>query len=131
MYKRALHTSRQFLLGIIALQILNLSVGNTFTEDDEYDYAYTYNKTYDPTETAIEWLIELKYGQQPEFSYTTHGDASQCLFKTFHWKTPLQQPLLKPVFLTLVRRRHIDIPDAIPVSSVSDVLSPPPEDAAV
>jgi hypothetical protein len=53
MGRKGLHTGRQLLLWIIALQVLNLSVGSVFAWDNDYDYAYTYNKTYDPTETAL------------------------------------------------------------------------------
>jgi hypothetical protein len=127
MHKRVLYTGRQFLLGIIALQILNLSVGNTFSGDDDYDYSYAYNKTYDPTETAVEWIIELKYGQQPAFSYDAHEDGTKCLFKTFHWKTDLQQPVRKPVLLVPVKRRRADIADDIPLHSCPDIPTPPPE----
>ena len=127
MRKRILYTGRQILLGIMALQILNLSVGNAFTGDDEYDYSYTYNKTYDPTETAVEWIVELKYGQQPGFSYDSHQDGTKCLLKTFHWKTDLRQPFLKTATLFLPKHRHILISDDIPTPSISDIPSPPPE----
>ena len=127
MLNRLRYTGRQILLCIIALQILNLSVGNTFTGDDGYDYSYTYNKTYDPTETAVEWIIELKYGQQPAFSYDTHQDGTKCLLKTFHWKTDLCDPAIKAMPLPLPKERHIVISDDIPTPSISDIPSPPPE----
>lgn len=126
MYKRALHTGRQLLLGIMALQILNLSVGNAFTEDD-YDYSYAYNKTYDPTETALEWIVELRYGQQPAFSYTTHEGSGKCLLKTFHWKTDLPEVALSPLIVPAIRRRYLEMPDGIPASAAAEILSPPPE----
>jgi hypothetical protein len=128
MLNRVLHTGRQILLCVIALQILNLSVGNTFTGDDGYDYSYSYNKTYDPTETAVEWIIELKYGQQAAFSYDTHQDGTKCLLKTFHWKTDLRGPVFKPVLLPQPKQTHLLISDDIPTLSVSDIPSPPPED---
>lgn len=131
MLKRILHIGRQILLGIIALQILNLSVGNAFTGDDGYDYSYTYNKTYDPTETAVEWIIEMNYGQQQAFSYDTHEDGSKCLLKTFQWKTDLGEPAYKPILLSLPKLRHIIMSDDIPAPSVSDIPSPPPEDPFV
>ena len=96
MGKIVVHTARQLILWIIALQILNLSVGSAFTWDNGYDYSYGYNETYDPTETAVEWIVELNYGQQPAFSYDTHQDGAKCLIKTFHWKTDLQRSLPEP-----------------------------------
>src|SRR5579872_3027936 len=97
------NTGRQLILWIITLQMLNLSVGSTFSSDNAYDYAYTYNKNYDPTETAVEWIVELSWGQQPSFSYDQHQDACKCLMKTFHWKTDLQRSLPEPVVFSLVR----------------------------
>jgi hypothetical protein len=52
MGKKRLHIGRQLILWIVALQLLNLSVGSAFPGDNGYDYSYTYNKTYDPTETC-------------------------------------------------------------------------------
>lgn len=127
MLNRVLHIGRQILLVVIALQILNLSVGNAFTGDDGYDYSYTYNKTYDPTETAVEWIIELKYGQQPGFSYNAHQDGTKCLLKTFHWKTDLRVAAFKPLLLPIPEQKYVIITDDIPTPIISDIPSPPPE----
>jgi hypothetical protein len=127
MGKKVIYTGRQFILWIIALQMLNLSVGSAFSWDNEYDYSYTYNKTYDPTETAVEWIVELNCGQQPSFSYDMHQDGGKCLLKTFHWKTDLQPGMPEPVVFVLARRPRIEIPTRPLVEPVAETVSPPPE----
>ena len=127
MNKNGLFIVRQLLLGLIALQILNLSVGSAFTWDNAYDYSYSYNKNYDPTETAVEWIIELRYGQQPAFSYDTHEDAGKCLIKTFHWKTDLQRSLPEPAILPVLRRQRVHVPVRPLLCPEGEIVSPPPE----
>jgi hypothetical protein len=130
MGRKGLYIVRELLLWVIALQLLNLSVGSVFAWDNDYDYAYTYNKTYDPTETAVEWIVELTYGQQPAFSYDIHQDGGKCLLKTFHWKTDLQPALPKPMYFSIVRRPRTDIPAGALASSAADMVTPPPEVSA-
>lgn len=131
MRKKVQHTGRQLILWIIALQILNLSVGSAFSSDDIYDYAYSYNKTYDPTETAVEWIVELRYGQQPDFSYNRQTDSNTCLMKTFHWKTDLRHSRPEPPSAPTVRTHHLELPAASLVSVDAETFSPPPECLAV
>jgi len=126
MGRKGLHIGRHLLLWIIALQVLNLSVGSVFAWDNDYDYAYTYNKTYDPTETAVEWIVEVAYGQQPAFSYDAHQDCGKCLIKTFHWKTDLQPVLPDPVFFAVARNRRVEFPEGALASPNADMLTPPP-----
>ncbi|HXO77988.1 MAG TPA: hypothetical protein VN824_22190 [Puia sp.] len=124
------YIGRQLLLGIIALQILNLSVGSPTSLDvSTYDYAYTYNKTYDPTESAVEFIVEMSYGQQPGFSYNLHEDAGKSPTKSFHWKTDLQKTVVEPAFFPTVRRPHLVLPDPRIISHPQDTFSPPPEEA--
>ena len=131
MGKRALHTGRQFMLWIIALQILNLSFGSAFAWDNGYDYAYTYNQSYDPTETAVEWIVELKYGQQQAFSYDAHREDGKCLIKTFHWKTDLQRFLPEAAPVPFSSGRYAERPAPVPVSPIAELVSPPPRPASV
>ncbi len=130
MAKRALHTGRQFMLWIIALQLLNLSVGSAFAWDNGYDYAYTYNQSYDPTETAVEWIVELKCGQQPAFSYDCHQDNGKCLLKTFHWKTDLQHSLPAPAYTAVASTPRVVYQAPVPISPSAELVSPPPEGPA-
>jgi len=124
------YIGRQLLLAIIALQILNLSVGSPTSWDvSTYDYSYAYNKTYDPTESAVEFIVEMKCGQQPGFSYNLHEDAGKSPTKTFHWKTDLQKTILEPAFIPAVRRPRVVLPDPKVISHPQDIFSPPPEEA--
>ena len=127
MGKKLAHIGRQLILWIIALQILNLSVGSAFSSDNAYDYAYTYNKNYDPTETAVEWIVELGWGQQPVFSYDQHQDTCKCLMKTFHWKTDLRRFLPEPVIVSPVRTCRIELPVQPLASPEAEMVTPPPE----
>jgi hypothetical protein len=131
MGKRAIYIGRQFMLWVIALQILNLSFGSAFAWDNGYDYAYSYNKSYDPTETAVEWIVELKYGQQQAFSYDSHQDDGKCLIKTFHWKTDLQRFLAEAAPLPVSSSRRAERPAAVPASPVAELVSPPPRPTPV
>lgn len=116
------------LLGIIALQVLNLSIGSSFNMDDSYDYSYSYNKTYDPTESAVEWIVELNYGQQPGFSYATHQeDAGKSPVKGIHWKTDIQHYLPLPVFFPTIGIPHTEMPSQPLLSPTYERVSPPPE----
>ncbi|MBS1662538.1 MAG: hypothetical protein JST68_15960 [Bacteroidetes bacterium] len=136
MKKRGIHIirrlrlgARQLLLGLIALQILNLSVGNPGSWDDtSYDYSYTYNKTYDPTESAVEWIVELSCGQQPDFSYSLHespGKTSQL--KNWHWKTDLQQVVTEIKIVPIISRPCSELPAVRIPTQPKDTFSPPPE----
>jgi hypothetical protein len=128
MKRKEIHIVRQMLLGLVALQMLNLSIGSSDNSEDSYDYSYTYNKTYDPTESAVEWLVELNYGQQPEFSYDIHqGDAGKNLIKGFHWKTDIQHYTTAPAFIATISITHAEAPAAPLLSPVRERVSPPPE----
>jgi len=126
--RRAIHIARQLILGLIALQILNLSVGNPSSWDGaNYDYSYTYNKTYDPTESAVELIVEMSYGQQPGFSFTAHEDASKSPNKSMHWKTDLQTIVTEQAVIPAVSRIHPEQPAVRIASQPQDTFSPPPE----
>ncbi|HXB07566.1 MAG TPA: hypothetical protein VNW04_10630 [Puia sp.] len=130
MKKKGLYLGRQVLLALIALQILNLSVGSAAIWDNDYDYSYSYNQSYDPTETAVEWIVELNQGQQPAFSYDTHEDTSKSLVKTLHWNTDLQQIFQEPALFPRLRRQRSEIPVQSLLSPIWEIVSPPPEAAA-
>ena len=119
---------RQLIFWIIALQILNLSVGSPASEDSTtYDYSYTYNKTYDPTESAVEWIVELEYGQQPEFSYNLHEDTGKSPVKNLHWKTDLQSMVTEISFTAVTKILYPELPSLRICANPLDICSPPPE----
>ena len=128
MKRKGIYLARQLVLGLIALQILNLSVGNSFNTDDGYDYSYSYNKNYDPTESAVEWIVELNYGQQQAFSYDVHQeDAGKTPVKAFHWKTDVQHYLPLPAIFLGIMTPRVEIPSGSLLSPAYDQVSPPPE----
>jgi hypothetical protein len=119
---------KKLLLGLFALQILNLSVGNPDSWDGaDYDYSYTWNKGYDPTESAVEWLVEMSYGQQPGFSYTLHEDASKSSGKGLHWKTDLQEIAAELPWIPRIIRLHPELPAIRITPQPLETFSPPPE----
>jgi hypothetical protein len=128
MKKCGMNLGRQLLIGIVALQILNLSVGSPASWDvSTYDYSYTYNKTYDPTESAVEWIVEMKCGQQPGFSYNLHENAAKSPTKNFHWKTDLQTTVTEPTFIPPLRQPRPEPPALRIHTRPQDTFSPPPE----
>lgn len=117
---------RQLLVGIIALQLLNVSIGNQ-AWDADYDYSYTYNKTYDPTETALEWIVEMEYGQKADFSYDNHADTNKNLIKAFHWQTDRQEIQLEAPYQPIILTLRGESPEKDIPSHPADIISPPPE----
>jgi hypothetical protein len=82
---------KQLLVGVIAFQLLNLSIcSEAYWEYDSLIYSST-NGKYDPTETILEWVIEIKYGQQKVFSYDHDLDSTKNISKHFHFQTDLQK----------------------------------------
>ncbi|HEX9512773.1 MAG TPA: hypothetical protein VF939_19915 [Puia sp.] len=125
MNRKALHISRQILVGIIALQLLNLGVGSQAYWD--YDYSYAYNKTYDPTETAVEWIIELEYGQQPDFSYDNCTDTNKNISKSLHWQTDLYIVSLEAPYRQIIKKPVGEPPVKKIPTQFPEIISPPPE----
>lgn len=128
--RRLVYLGRQLLFGIIALQILNLSVGSPVSWDDTiYDYSYSYNKSFDPTETAVEWIVEMSYGQQPRFNYSLHDNENmgKNLTKSLHWKTDLQVSLPEATLILVCRGPQIELPASRILSQPQETFSPPPE----
>lgn len=127
MKRKISHIARQLLLAILALQLLNISLGSQDIWETDYDYSYSYNKTYDPTETAVEWIVEMEYGQQAAFSYSNHSDNNKNLIKSFHWQTILRKVSVKMPSPTVVRTVYPESPASqIPFRPV-ETFSPPPE----
>ena len=71
---------RQLLILILALQLLNLSICSE-SYWDTYSLSDTNNETsIDPTETVLEWVVEMKMGQLDIFNYS-HGIAYRNIDK--------------------------------------------------
>ncbi|PWT73801.1 MAG: hypothetical protein C5B59_12535 [Bacteroidetes bacterium] len=123
--KKLLLIARKLLILILALQLLNLSICSEAYWDD-YDFAYNGVNTYDPTETVVEWLVEMKFGQQNAFSYD-NGIDKKIITKSFHWQTDLQRYIVSVGANSSGNRQWpFFANDEIQIGAL-DILSPPPE----
>ena len=123
--KKGLLIARQLLLGMIMLQLLNLSIcSQSYWE--YYNYS-SHANTYDPTETIVEWVVEMKKGNQDIFSYNS-SPGLKGLNKNFSWHVDLHHslPLLYPIPTgeCFTGREAIN---GKPRSMAIDIISPPPE----
>jgi hypothetical protein len=88
--QKARHFFRQFIVGLLALQLLNLSVGNTAFFVDTNAYQFSTVTGMDPTETALELIVEAKYGQQDIFTCkTTNQETNKSLLKVYYYQFDL------------------------------------------
>ena len=117
---------RKLLIGLVALQLLNISLCCPDVSCSDYDYSYTWNNTYDPTESALEWIVEMQYGQQKGFSFSNHSDHGKNLLKTFHWQSLAYETTVRTPPPTAAKNCYPEIHgDALPSRSL-DILAPPP-----
>ncbi|HXB30438.1 MAG TPA: hypothetical protein VNW49_11495 [Puia sp.] len=82
---------KTILVWVLALQILNMSMwseayNSYYIGDDFGNYA---NKQADPTETVVEWLVEMKMGQQDAFNYNHNIDCKNTS-KAIGWQIDLE-----------------------------------------
>jgi hypothetical protein len=118
---------KQLLIAVIALQLLNLSIcSEAYWEYDSLIYRNS-NGNYDPTETILEWVVEIKYGQQKNFSYDHDMDATKNISKHFHFQTDLQKLEFTGLYHPESRRIRIGaIPTALYITW-QETKSPPPK----
>jgi hypothetical protein len=117
------------LLWILALQILNMSMYSEsywfyFNGDQSYNGA---DRSVDPTETIVEWLVELKSGQQDAFTYSQNNTDSKSLVKTLHFEVNLKN--LKDKYQAISENKKIVFQNFVSklVSTSLEILSPPPD----
>ena len=123
--KKAVIVVKKLLIFILALQLLNLSICSEAYWDD-YDYAYSSANTYDPTETIVEWVVEMKYGQQNAFSYDA-GIEKKITAKSFHWQTDFQKFTLTVVNNTGAENFGPALISCKIKLPTLEIISPPPE----
>jgi hypothetical protein len=125
--KKVLFTARQLLIGILLLQLINLSL---CTESYWTYYNYSSPSTYDPTETIVEWVVEWKKGNQDAFNYT-HTINLKGLCKDFAWHVDMLHSLSFPLPahppVSPAPQKRIN---EAPLSACIETLSPPPEGPA-
>ena len=123
--KKVLFIFRQLLILILTLQLLNLSI----CSESYWEY-YNYSSNgngYDPTETVVEWVVELKKGNQAEFSYNNNINL-KGLCKSFSWHIDIhhQFPVLPPTYDKALHLPPTSTCDK-PAGACIEILSPPPE----
>ena len=94
-----------------------------FNGDQAVDYS---DKQADPTETIVEWLVEMKFGQQDIFTYNYNNIDSKNTVKAVSYITDLEN---YSSAIQIIRQstvasfaRYIMKVKLIP----SDITSPPP-----
>jgi hypothetical protein len=88
--KNRLNIVSKLLIGIIAFQVLNLSVSNVPQyQEDPYLYTGSTQTGSDPTETMVELIVEARYGQQDMFTYKTSPEAGKNYGKTVCYQSDL------------------------------------------
>jgi len=119
------HLLRQLLILILALQLLNLSICSE-SYWDSYSLSNTNNEgSIDPTETVLEWVVEMKMGQLDIFNYT-HGIDPKSLSKCFHWQIDLEEHILQASEISSASSSYEDMMfKKIPIAP-SNTSHPPP-----
>ncbi|HCL83917.1 MAG TPA: hypothetical protein DIC22_08075 [Chitinophagaceae bacterium] len=115
---------------VLALQLLNMSIcseaywfyynGNTFSDISD--------KQADPTETIVEWLVEMKLGQQDVFTYNNNNIDSKNTVKAIAYQIDLENHITTA---PLIFKQGSKILFAKYLSGVEsaflEILSPPPD----
>ncbi|HEY8968435.1 MAG TPA: hypothetical protein VIM64_05070 [Puia sp.] len=119
--KKVLFITRQSLIFILLLQLLNLSICS-----EAYLSCSRFSR-HDPTETIVEWVVEWKKGNQDAFTYTGNINL-KGLNKSFSWSLDVQHSF--PPAMTqwkISRVQPLETTSQQPSSGCIDILSPPPE----
>lgn len=122
------HILRQFVVVVLALQFLNLSVNNPVLYESSYSNASLGTQTgTDPTETALEMILEAKYGQMDIFTYKTNPESNKNVFKVlcFHFDMINHEPEV-PVIYNICSAKHVAVNEKI-ITIPRSVNIPPPK----
>jgi hypothetical protein len=127
--KLSLKLFKILILWILALQLLNMSICS-----EAYWFYYNENLAdthlgvkADPTETIVEWLVEMKYGQLDAFSYDHHNIDAKTNTKMIAFQIDLQNEKISMHFIkqsSKVCYAHII---SNTETNYRDIFSPPPE----
>ena len=153
--KKVLFTARQSLIGLLLLQLINLSLCTESYVDYNWAsenlaqlsqtsnvgpspngplvrsgnyYNYSSANTNDPTETIVEWVVEWKKGSnQDAFNYT-HTINLKGLCKNFAWNVDVLHSFSLPLTTRLSSSpAPRERVTAGPSAACIEILSPPPE----
>jgi hypothetical protein len=118
------------LLWVLALQILNMSL---YCES----YWFYFNadqslrvmdRMVDPTETVVEWLVEMRSGQQDAFTYGQNNTDSKNLVKTFHFQSNFWGSKEKKQVITAKVKPVFHHYISALVCPCLEIITPPPDD---
>ncbi len=87
--KNKSHIVVRLLIGIVAFQVLNLSISNSPNFADIYSYYYSTQTGSDPTEAIVELIVEARYGQQDIFTCKTCPETNKSSCKAFYYQPDL------------------------------------------
>ncbi len=123
---------KTLLVWIIALQLLNMSICSDsywqyFHEDH---FSNSSDKQTDPTETIVEWLVEMKMGQQDAFSYNYNNIDSKTTVKVTGWQIDLENHY-QQVVPNISETVKIYFPELFSKlqTTAPEILTPPPDQA--
>jgi hypothetical protein len=120
---------RILILWILALQLLNMSIYS-----EAYWFYYNGNLAdnhlgvqADPTETIVEWLVEMKFGQLDAFTYDQHNIDAKNITKHIAFQIDLENEKISICFIK--QGSKVCYADFIsdPESNSRDIFSPPPD----
>ena len=120
---------RSLILWILALQLLNMSICSEA-------YWFYYNGSpaenhlgvqADPTETIVEWLVEMKFGQLDAFNYDQHNIDAKNITKHIAFQIDLENEKISIRFIK--QSSKICYADVVSntESNYRDIFSPPPD----
>ncbi len=119
---------KTFVVWVLALQILNMSMWseayNSYYTGDDFDNSS--NKQADPTETVVEWLVEMKMGQQDAFNYNHNIDCKNIV-KAIGWQIDLENQGISVTLYKKTNRIIFSFTSDILQTVFSEVQSPPPD----
>ncbi len=115
---------------VLALQLLNMSICS-----EAYWSYYNGNtsgdisgKQADPTETIVEWLVEMKLGQQDVFTYSNNNIDSKNTVKAIAYQIDLENHITTvPLIFKQSSKIHFANYLSGEESPFLKILSPPPD----
>ena len=119
---------KTLVVWVLALQILNMSMwseayNSYYTGDGFGNYS---NRQADPTETVVEWLVEMKMGQQDAFNYNHNIDCKNTV-KAIGWQIDLENHGASVTLYKKTNRIIFSFTSDILQAVFSEVQSPPPD----
>jgi len=122
---------KTLILWILALQLLNMSICSEaywFYYNDGSQLGKNDNIQADPTETIVELLVEMKFGQQDAFTYDQHSVDPKNTVKAIACQMDLENEWSSILFLGGNSKNHYADFFSPIESAPLEILSPPPDD---